>query len=153
MQVPVWMLVLILGVLFYFAFDHGRQMYLNWRKKREENIQTRYILIGEEGSVRMGEVLQTIIDTHEQAGWIMEDIVSDFGYTKMYFENGDEIWACLYGKGDIPILSEKELKNFEQWVLVDSGLPENVIQSSIEKLGLLGYVIKFGIIAEEGGNK
>lgn len=153
MQVPVWMLVLILGVLFYFAFDHGRQRYLDWRQRQEANVQTRYILIGEEGSVRMGEVLQTIIDTHEQAGWAMEDVVSDLGHTKMYFENGDEIWACVYGEGDIPILSEKELKHFEQWILVDSGLPENVIHSSIEKLGLLGYIIKFGIIAEEGGKK
>ena len=67
-------------------------------------------------------------------------------YTVLY-ENGDEVW-CLTDGAQINALTQEQVAEKRTRVFFDSALPDSAIRAWITQLGLMNYMIEFGICDE-----
>ena len=155
MQIPVWLMITILGGLCFIAIDHIRLQINNFRLHQFSisDAPIRAIMVSMQESAYMKNIVHLFINARKRQHIFIKSYQSEeeTGYLKVIFDNDDELLLYNYEKANIIALTENEKQQYEQNLFLDYKLPPGAQCAIVEKLGLLDYMIKVGICTENSG--
>ena len=152
-----WIGLILVLLLIYIGIDYGRLMAKAWRQQTQIDFEpytpVRYIMIASEHAKHMMELYMLDVNAHSEAGINVKVSIAQEGYSKIIFDNNDELIMYFYDKAPIDRLTQKEIDNYSHRVFFDYRLPEGAERAIIKQLGLLDYMVNIGICSEKSGGK
>lgn len=152
-----WLWILFIIALGYIGFDYGRLILKDRRNRLDYEFEPytpiRNIMISSEKSSHVLDLYTMCVQAHTEAAIDVVSSVIQDGYSKIIFENRDELILYFYDKAKINVLTATEIEDYSQKIFIDSNLPKGAERAVIEQLGLLDYMVNIGICSEKSGGK
>lgn len=145
--------IVFIGVTYGQALWENRQLRIELGLEDTEYLPIRYIFVTTKGSKHIQQLIDMSIKARHDVDIKTNCVVDKNGMVRTIFSNGDEVVVYDFEEAQMLPLLPYDKAHFVHKIFVDSELPDSAARATIERLGLIDYIVSIGICSPKGGKQ